>query len=304
MSREEDLEDAIKDATHRALEGVWGAVDFALVFAANYRRPKKVPSPHAQAVYLLQAVLGKDIPIVSCCGSGVMGVGLTGSQPQEVDPCCNEPMYKYTYSNWWRPGEPEPPRQGVTILLGKLPAGWVARIFAADDVSSSHEQIKEVPRPAGNRKRASLEGGTKSWEWPEFSNALALTSSQAAELSGQLKSSHPGGVGTTSSSNSSGHTSRTLALQPEMCLLLFSAALQDSDGLGVVLEWLQHRAPAMPVVGGVPQENGKELEVWISHGAANRSGRQQAAVATAARSRQLQKHGALVMTGNGPGPGC
>lgn len=36
-----------------------GAVDFALVFSANYRRPKKRPSPHARAVYLLQTVLGK-----------------------------------------------------------------------------------------------------------------------------------------------------------------------------------------------------------------------------------------------------
>jgi hypothetical protein len=83
-----------------------------------------------------------DIPIVGCCGSGVMGVGRADWQPQEVDPCCSEKMDSATYSRWRRPGRPEPPRRGVTVLLGKLPAGWVARVFASDNVSSLHEQVE------------------------------------------------------------------------------------------------------------------------------------------------------------------
>jgi hypothetical protein len=36
-----------------------GAVDFALVFVANYPHPRKAPAPHARAVDMLRSVLGK-----------------------------------------------------------------------------------------------------------------------------------------------------------------------------------------------------------------------------------------------------
>eukprot|EP00882_Tetradesmus_deserticola_P022266 GHRQ01024160.1.p1 GENE.GHRQ01024160.1~~GHRQ01024160.1.p1 ORF type:complete len:189 (+),score=50.18 GHRQ01024160.1:232-798(+) len=129
MSTDHDLYAAIKDATNRAMAGSWGAVDFALIFVANYGLPKKYTDPGdaSHAVDMLRQVLGKDIPIVGCACSGIMGIG-PDSQPLEVDPAMSQRRRKQSGKG------AAAPLRGVTVLLGKVPPGCSVRAFASAEV--------------------------------------------------------------------------------------------------------------------------------------------------------------------------
>ncbi len=65
------LEDAIRDAASRALEGMLGSVSFALLFTANYPRPRKYREAHdglnaaEMLAGLLPPVNGFCIPFIS-----------------------------------------------------------------------------------------------------------------------------------------------------------------------------------------------------------------------------------------------
>lgn len=181
MSTLPSLQHAIRDAGHRALTGCYGAVDFALLFVANYgnARGKKYNDPNdlAHSVDMLREVLGQDPVIVGCACAGLMGVG-PDSAPVEVDPQSNTSHGRAAAAEAKRAGRSPPPTKGVSVLLGKLPPGCVARAFAQEVLEGPPAPADPQSPPAG-------------WSWPLLDEAMALTSSQKATLAQQLASLPP-----------------------------------------------------------------------------------------------------------------
>uniref|UniRef100_A0A383WJK7 FIST domain-containing protein n=1 Tax=Tetradesmus obliquus TaxID=3088 RepID=A0A383WJK7_TETOB len=282
MSTDNDLHVAIREATHRAMAGSWGAADFALIFVANYGLPKKYTDPGdaSHAVDMLREVLGKDIPIVGCACSGIMGVG-ADSRPAEVDPS----MAGSSSSS--RRAKGGPATRGVTVLLGKVPAGCAVRAFAAAQGPAAADAA-----------------------WPEFEEALSLTSSQRTQLAAELAAAAaaaatataaPAAAGSSAAGKGDGAASPATAaaavsllavaageatvtssaaaagpsfhaaygdvraeLVPQMCLLLYRNAYFVEGG---ELDWLKAHHPGMHVVGGASSGAG---DLLFSAGAVNR----------------------------------
>lgn len=80
----------------------------------------------ALLLLLLPCWLLQDVVIVGCAAAGVMGVG-PDSQPFEVDPLSDSSRARAILTARRRAGLPPPPSKGVSVLLGKLPVGCVAR---------------------------------------------------------------------------------------------------------------------------------------------------------------------------------
>ncbi|WIA08540.1 hypothetical protein OEZ85_007972 [Tetradesmus obliquus] len=225
MSTDNDLHVAIREATHRAMAGSWGAADFALIFVANYGLPKKYTDPGdaSHAVDMLREVLGKDIPIVGCACSGIMGVG-ADSRPAEVDPS----MAGSSSSS--RRAKVGPATRGVTVLLGKVPAGCAVRAFAAAQGPAAADAA-----------------------WPEFEEALSLTSSQRTQLAAELAAAAAAATATAAPAAAG---SSAAELVPQMCLLLYRNAYFVEGG---ELDWLKAHHPGMHVVGGASSGAGDLL---------------------------------------------
>lgn len=73
----------------------------------------------------------QDVVIVGCACAGLMGVG-ADSLPLEVDPLANMSRGRAAAAARKKAGLPALPTKGVSVLLGKLPAGCVARGFVQE----------------------------------------------------------------------------------------------------------------------------------------------------------------------------
>lgn len=84
----------------------------------------------------------QDVVIVGCACAGLMGVG-ADSQPVEVDPLAVHARGRRAAAARKRQGKAALPTKGVSVLLGKLPPGCVARAFAQD---VSHKHPRRLPQ--------------------------------------------------------------------------------------------------------------------------------------------------------------
>eukprot|EP00798_Chlamydomonas_sp_ICE-L_P015742 gene15742-21863_t len=106
-SREDRLPDAINDAVGRALQGMMGGIDFAIVFITGYRMEKK--NPWASTIEQLRERLPKTVAVIGMSSAGIFGA-LADGLPFELGPV---------------PAENE---RGVSVLLGRMPNA-VVRVF-------------------------------------------------------------------------------------------------------------------------------------------------------------------------------
>lgn len=83
------------------------------------------------AVALALHCLDQDVVIVGCACAGLMGVG-PDSLPVEVDPLSTLSQGRAAAAARRKAGRSALPTKGVSVLLGRLPPGCVARGFAQE----------------------------------------------------------------------------------------------------------------------------------------------------------------------------
>ena len=177
------LDQAVKEAAARALEGMLGHVSFAILFTTNYAARKKDVSSTAE---LLSYCLPQGTPVVGAVSRGLMGIDEKGD-PFEIDPKTRN-------------------QKGVSVLLGHIP-GSIFRVFcdcgkAGDPIHSSLEQWTGLEDPnlipvscwllaQGGRRADEISSALIEWmQRPEI-KARGMLTIAGGEASGELHF-HPG----------------------------------------------------------------------------------------------------------------